>query len=69
MATSYFKLEQKDKGETSAATAEAIGALVLRVDSHKGKTTIYFAADKRDPATKALRARASEIKLPEITRL
>jgi len=68
MATSYFRLEQTG-AKAEAELAGIAGAVVLRVDRRKDKTTIYFSADKRDPASKQLRARASEVKLADVTKL
>jgi hypothetical protein len=66
MATAYFRLELK--GELSAEeVSKTVAAQLLRVDTRKGKTTVYFAADKKDPESKALRARASQVKLSSIT--
>jgi hypothetical protein len=67
MTTAYFKLEEKR--EMSATEVSHIGAQVLRVDTHKGKTTIYFSGDKNDEASKELRARASEVDLAEIKKV
>jgi hypothetical protein len=67
MATAFFKLEEKR--ELSAQEVSQIGAQVLRVDTHKGKTTIYFSADEKDDASKELRSRASEVHLAEIKTL
>jgi expansin (peptidoglycan-binding protein) len=66
MANAYFRLELK--GELSAEeVSKTVAAQLLRVDTRKGKTTVYFVADKKDPGSKALRARASEVKLSSIT--
>ncbi len=66
MANAYFRLELK--GELSAEeVSKKVAAQLLRVDTSKGKTTVYFATDKKDPGSKELRARASEVKLARIT--
>jgi hypothetical protein len=67
MTIAYFKLEEKR--EMSPTEVSQIGAQVLRVDTHKGKTTIYFSADRSDEASKALRARASEVDLSEVKKV
>jgi hypothetical protein len=71
MATSVFKLIEK----RDLSPAEALAALggrahnVLRIDKGQGTTTIFFAADKGDAASQELRARATEVKLADVTKL
>jgi hypothetical protein len=71
MATRYWKLVRS--GELGAAEiAAAVGAgghIVLRTDVANGTTTIYFAGESEDEHAKAVRARATEIKLADVTRL
>lgn len=70
MTQRYWKLEKH--GElTAAEVAAAVGGgghTVLRTDTAKGKTTIYFTGEGDDEHAKPIRAQATEIKLADLTR-
>jgi hypothetical protein len=71
MATGYWKLDVNK--EVSAADLSAhLGNgpfLVLRTDTHGGKTTIHFAGDDKDVAAAKFATPPVATKLEEIAKL
>jgi len=70
MATRYWKLEKAGElpPQEAAVTVGNSGHTVLRTEISQGKTTIYFSGEGDDEHAKAFRAKATEIKVAEVTK-
>jgi hypothetical protein len=71
MATGYWKLDvNKEVSAADLSTHLGNGPfLVLRTDTHGGKTTIHFAGDDQHVAAAKLAAKPVAVKIEDIAKL